>query len=167
MSFLYPLALLLAAPAASLDAPTVSAVVEHPQALAYSETADAEQDVAAALSQAKASGKIAVVILGANWCHDSIGLAGWLATPRFADMMRDRYVVTYVDVGVPQTRHGRNLDIAKRFGIKKLRSTPALLMVSGDGDRLNSKDDAVGWRNAASRSEDEIYTYFQNFKPRK
>lgn len=163
MSFLYPLALLLAAPVAAPAAPAESAVVEHPQVLAYSETADAERDVASALSQAKASGKIAVIILGANWCHDSIGLAGWLQTSRFAEMMRDRYVVTYVDVGVPQTKHGRNLDIAKRFGIKKLRSTPALLMVSGDGERLNDKDDAIGWRNAASRSEDEIYAYFAQF----
>jgi hypothetical protein len=28
---------------------------------------------------------------------------------------------------------------------------------------LNSKKDAASWRNAASRSEDEIYRYFAEF----
>jgi hypothetical protein len=80
-------------------------------------------------------------------------------------MMRDRYTIVYVDVGTPQIGKGRNLDIAKRFGIRKVKNTPLLLIVSADGERMNSKKDAIGWRNAASRSEDEIYRYFATFEP--
>jgi hypothetical protein len=71
----------------------------------------------------------------------------------------------YVDVGVPQTGRGRNLDIAKRFGIRKVKGTPLVLIVSPDGRLLNSKKDAASWRNAASRSDDEVYRYFAEFTP--
>jgi hypothetical protein len=148
--------------------PFPSAPVErksNPEALTYSADRNAQADVNNALASAKASGKIVLVIMGANWCHDSIGLAGWLDTPRFMAMMRDRYAIVYVDVGTPQTGKGRNLDIAGRFGIKKVKGTPLVMLVSADGKLLNSKKDAASWRNAASRSEDEIYAYFAEFTP--
>ena len=139
----------------------------NPEALSYHADRDAANDVNNALSAAKISGKTVVIIMGANWCHDSIGLAGWLGTPRFADMMRARYDVVYVDVGTPQTSKGRNLDIAKRFGIKRVKNTPVVMLVSANGDLLNSRKDAASWRNAASRSEDEIHRYFAEFTPAK
>ena len=84
---------------------------------------------------------------------------------RFKEMMRDRYQIVYVDVGTPQLGKGRNLDIAKRFGIGKVKNTPLLIMVSAEGKLLNSKKDAASWRNAASRNEDDIYRYFATFTP--
>ena len=137
----------------------------NPEALTYFADRDAKADVETALADAKVSGKTVVVIMGANWCHDSVGLAGRLAAPRFIDSMRDRYNMVYVDVGTPQTGKGRNLDIAARFGIKKVKSTPVVMLVSADGRLLNSKKDAVSWRNAASRSENAIYRYFAEFAP--
>ncbi len=137
----------------------------NPEGLAYFADRDAEADVDRALADAKGSGKTVVVIMGANWCHDSVGLAGWLDTPRFMAMMRERYHLVYVDVGTPQTGKGRNLDIAKRFGIGKVRNTPLVMLLSADGKLLNSRKDAISWRNAASRSEDDIYRYFATFTP--
>jgi Thioredoxin-like len=138
---------------------------EHPESRAFSPDDDANAQVDGALLRAKASGRTIIVIMGANWCHDSVGLAGWLETPRFADMMRRRYEIVYVDVGTPQRGKGRNLHIATRFGIKKLKNTPLVMLVSPDGKLLNSRKDAISWRNAASRSEDEIFAYFDSFTP--
>jgi hypothetical protein len=137
----------------------------NPEGLAFFADRNAQVDLERALLDAKVSGKTVLVIMGANWCHDSVGLAGWLDTPRFMAMMRDRYAIVYVDVGTPQTGKGRNLDIAKRFGIGKVNTTPLVMLVSADGKLLNSKKDAAGWRNAASRGEDEIYRYFDRFTP--
>ncbi|MFO6446191.1 thioredoxin family protein [Erythrobacter sp. NE805] len=128
----------------------------HPEARVYAVEADAEADVDAALARADASGKRVLLVLGANWCHDSRALAGWLESPRFAGI-RARYEIVYVDVGVPQTGKGRNLEISKRFGLAELTGTPALLVLTPDGTAVNL-DTAAGWRNAASRSEDAIYT---------
>jgi thiol-disulfide isomerase/thioredoxin len=148
-----------------VPSPPPEASVAHPEKSAYSANRDAKADVDNALAGALTSGKTVVVILGANWCHDSVGLAGWLGTPRFDDMMRDRFDIVYVDVGTPQIGKGRNLDIAKRFGIAKVKGTPLVMVLAADGQLLNSKKDAASWRNAASRSEDDIYSYFSAFTP--
>lgn len=136
-----------------------------PEALVYFAERDAKADVDNALSGATASGKTVLVIMGANWCHDSTGLAGWFDTPRFKNLIRDRYDIVYVDVGTPQIGKGRNLDITRRFGIKSVKGTPLVMLVSADGKLLNGKKDAASWRNAASRNEEEIYRYFADFKP--
>lgn len=148
--------------------PAAPATVEpsaNPESRAYFADRNAQQDVENALASAKVSGKTVIVIMGANWCHDSIGLAGRLDSPRFTQMMRDKYAIIYVDTGTPQTGNGRNLDIAKRFGIKKVKSTPLVMLISADGKLLNSKKDAASWRNASVRSQDDIYRYFAEFKP--
>lgn len=168
MTSAFFLSLLLAAVPVSGTEQAPPAAHEHsanPEILAFDPDRNAQADVDRALADAQQSRKTVLVILGANWCHDSVGLAGWLDTPRFVEMMRDRYSIVYVDVGTPQIGQGRNLDIARRFGIKKVKNTPLLMVISPDGKLLNDKKDAVSWRNAASRSEDDIYRYFAAFKP--
>jgi thioredoxin-related protein len=146
---------------ASLSPSPVSpmANVAHPQARPFDAKAIADIDVSSALTRAALANKHVIIVMGANWCHDSIGLAGWFATPRFAAMLSSKYEVVYVDVGVPQTGNGRNSDIAKRFKAKPVKGTPTVLILSPQGKLINKKD-AGSWRNAASRSEDEIYRYF-------
>ena len=128
----------------------------RPDAKSYQVSASAMADADAALARAAASGKRVLLVFGANWCHDSTALAGWLETPRFAALAAERYEVVFVDVGVPQTGQGRNLDIARRFGLAEMPGTPALLVLSAQGELLN-RDTATSWRNAASRSEDAIF----------
>lgn len=135
---------------------TVPDAAPHPEASAYAVTPDAMADVDAALARASASGKRVLLLMGANWCHDSRALAGWLETPRFAALTAQSYEVVYVDVGVPQTGEGRNLEIARRFGLDGLTGTPALLVLTADGKAVNL-DTAASWRNAGSRSEDAIF----------
>ena len=110
----------------------------------------------AALARAAADEKHVLLVMGGNWCHDSRALAGWLDTPRFRELVAAEYEPVFVDVGVPQTGEGRNLDIAKRFGLEELPGTPNVLVLTADGTLINA-DSATGWRNAASRSEDDIY----------
>jgi thiol-disulfide isomerase/thioredoxin len=157
---LISLALLAAAPVENNKAPP------HPEAAIYDAARPADKDVDAALSRAKADNKRVILVMGANWCHDSKGLAGWFETPRFKSMLAAKYQLVYVDVGMPQMGKGRNIDIARRFGIKKIKGTPTVLVLSSDGELLNKKD-APGWRNAASRSEDAVFNYFENFGAKK
>ena len=133
-----------------------------PEASAYTVTPDAMADVDAALARASANGKRVLLVMGANWCHDSRALAGWLETPRFAALTAQAFEVVYVNVGVPQTGDGVNLEIAKRFGLDDLKGTPALLVLTPDGKAVNL-DTAASWRNAASRSEDAIYAELAGF----
>jgi thiol-disulfide isomerase/thioredoxin len=142
------------------DSTTSDPAISHPEASPFNPKANAKADVDAALARAKTAGRVTIIVMGANWCHDSRALAGWFATPRFADMLAARYELVYVDVGY----RDRNLDIAKRFGIKKIKGTPTVLIIDGHEKLLNKKD-APTWRNAASRSEDDVYRAFAEFTP--
>jgi hypothetical protein len=126
----------------------------------FDEKADADTAVNAALARARASGKRVIIIMGANWCHDSRALAGWFHTPRFAAMLGAKYEVVYVDAGMPQRRgQARNQHLIKRFKGKKQQGTPYVMVLSPDGKLLN-RDDARSWRNAESRTENDIFSYF-------
>ena len=128
----------------------------HPEAAAYTVSEDAGGDVDAALARASANGKRVLLVMGANWCHDSRALAGWLETERFKTLVADRYELVYVNVGMPQKGDGHNLAIARRFGLDDLPGTPNLLVLTPAGKLVN-RDTATGWRDAASRSEDAIF----------
>lgn len=149
---------------ATPDAISATIEAEHPEARPYDESRMAQVDVALALGRAALSGKRIILVMGANWCHDSRGLAGWFATPRFAAMLGPRYEVVYVDVGHPQDGEGRNLDIAARFGVAEITGTPTVLVLSRFGWLLNPET-ATTWNDAASRKEAAIYDYFAEFQP--
>lgn len=134
----------------------------HPEARAFSATAEANTQLAAARERSVASGKPLLLVLGADWCHDSRALAGWLKTPRFRELVVRDFELLFVDVGRPQSGEGRNLDIARRFGIAEMKSTPALLVISPKGEVLN-RSTATTWGNAASRSEEAIYREIASF----
>lgn len=143
-----------------LAAPPVLAGDGAPTAY-YPKIADDAARLDAALASAKAEGKLAVIVFGADWCHDSQALAGLLTSEAFKAEFGERFTVTFIDVGVPQTGQGRNLDLAKRFGIAKMPGTPTMVVIAPDGDRLNSRKDAYAWRDAASRSEAEVFGWFR------
>lgn len=128
----------------------------QPEAHAYAVSPDAMADVDTALTRAATNGKRVLLVMGANWCHDSRALAGWLKTPRFAALVAEHYELVFVNVGVPQTGDGHNLGIAQRFGLADFPGTPALLVLTADGQLVNA-DTAQSWRDAANRSEDTIF----------
>lgn len=127
----------------------------------YDETSDAYADVDATLSAAKSSGKNAIIIMGANWCHDSRALAQHFLTPRFETMLSENFEYVYVDTGIKN----RNLDIAADFGIEKLEGTPTLVFVDPQREIVLNLETAKTWRNAADRNVDDIYKEFLSFAP--
>ncbi|MFU7527525.1 thioredoxin family protein [Qipengyuania sp. ASV99] len=137
---------------------------DFPEASPYTVSEDAMADVDAALARAATSDKRVLVVMGANWCHDSRALAGWLSTPRFAALVEARYELVFVNVGMPQTGDGHNLAVAQRFGVADLPGTPAVLVLTAQGELLNA-DTATTWRNAASRSEDAIFAELTSLAP--
>lgn len=151
-----PALLLIAFPVQAGAAATETATTPQPEARPFDERADATAQVDAALARAHAAGRNAILVFGANWCADSRALAGWFATPRFRAMLGPRYEIVWIDVG----QRDRNIDLAERFGLDGIKGTPTVLIVDGEGKALNLKD-APGWKNARSRGEAAIYSYFE------
>ncbi len=109
-----------------------------------------------ALSFVKNSDTRVMLVMGSNRCRDSAYFANIIDTPRFVGEITRRYRVVFVDVGTPQTGQGRNLDVARRFGFETIKGTPIVAILDANGTVLNRKA-APKWRNAASRSDDDIY----------
>jgi thiol-disulfide isomerase/thioredoxin len=128
--------------------------------------ADGAAVLDAALVHGRDSGKISLIVFGADWCHDSRALARALESAAFKAEFADRFSIALIDVGRPQTGNGRNLDLVARLGVKNLKSTPALFAISPKGKRINSKKDAIGWRNADSRGEAAILEWFRKIAAR-
>ncbi len=133
----------------------------YPEARPYDAAIDASAALDAAFLQAAANGKLVMAIFGANWCHDSRALAGWLETPRFRKLTDAEFEIVYINVGMPQTQDGHNLDIAARMGVA-VAGTPTVAILTPQEELLNA-DSATSWRNAASRNADAIYEEFAGF----
>ena len=130
----------------------------HNEPRPYHAERDAAQDLDDALERAKLRGNRVLLVLGANWCHDSRGLAAKFEKPQFQSLIAMNYELVYVDVGFKN----RNIDIAQRYGIDDIVGTPTVLVITADGVLLN-RDTAPTWRNADSRSDEETLTYFTAF----
>ncbi len=129
---------------------------KHGEVLPFYKRGNDNKKVDAAIIKAAQSGKKALIVMGANWCHDSRSLATHFEKPRFKRLIQTFYILEYVDVG----HKDKNQNIAKRFGLDGTGGTPTVLIVDGTGTLLNPEE-APTWRNAASRTEDEIFEYFE------
>lgn len=146
-------ALLAILPAAAAETRTLPGVDDAYKSTAF--LADPTPAIDAALAAARKSGKPVLLVMGTGGCHDSAWFANLLATDRFAPV-RDRYEIVYADIGMPHVRGlGRNPDVPKRFRFK-IKGTPTIAVLDAAGRVLNRKA-APKWRNAASRSDDDIY----------
>ncbi|WP_438730162.1 thioredoxin family protein [Parasphingorhabdus sp. DH2-15] len=144
----------------AVDPDAEHAEAAHPEAETYDAKRNATADVDAALARAKLRNVRTIIVMGANWCHDSRGLAGHLQSERFQPLIAKNYELVFVDVNVPQDGEGRNLDIASRYGVTDISGTPNVLIISPEGKLVNTAEDARSWRDAASRDADDIYAYF-------
>ena len=146
-------ALLAIVPAAAAETRTLPGVDDAYKSTAF--LAEPMPAIDAALGRARQSGKPVLLVMGTGGCHDSAWFANLLATDRFAPV-RDRYEIVYADIGMPHVRGlGRNPEVTKRFRFK-IKGTPTIAVLDAEGRVLNRKA-APKWRNAASRSDDDIY----------
>ncbi len=130
----------------------------HGEVMPFVADKAARQAVDAAIIKAAAENKDALIVMGANWCHDSRALATHFETPRFKSMLRSHYVLEYIDVA----RKNKNQDIANSFGVDGTKGTPTVFIVDGTG-QVRNLETAPTWRNAASRDEEDIYEYFRAY----
>lgn len=128
----------------------------------FDEYREAMADVEAALVQAQNRGTRVLVVMGANWCHDSRALATRLATQEFKTLISENFELVYVSVGSKPGQKDQNRDVSQRFGIEKIEGTPTVFIASPDGSVLNT-DSAGYWRHADAIPNDMTYAYFDHY----
>ena len=121
----------------------------------YNETANAKQDVQAALKTAKAENKAALIVFGGNWCGDCKMLDREMHQGDLARLVKDRLVVVKVDVG----RFDKNLDVAGRYGKILKNGVPSVALVRADGS-VAYQTDGGELADARKMGRDGVMQFF-------
>ena len=124
---------------------------------AYPILESALDETEAAIERALEQEKLALVILGAHWCHDSKALARRLDQPALREVLDDRYETLLVGLGYYE--HG--FDVAERLGIEIYTHTPTVLIYDPKSESIVNIDDHHIWRESARLTDDETLTYFK------
>ena len=100
-----------------------------------------------------------VVIFGANWCPDCRILSAVLELPTVEKYMSENFETLYIDLG----RYDINMSLMKYFEIMPQQGIPRVIILSKEKEVLNIKDTGE-WTTARSRTKQEIFNYFQEYK---
>ncbi|MFC3093794.1 thioredoxin family protein [Alteromonas sediminis] len=128
-------------------------------AYTYQPVNDPMQAVSQALSKAKETNKRLLVVLGATWCHDSMGLAKRFSMETLHPIIQQHYETVFVDVGFLNDRR----DITQRFGYATYFATPTVLIVEPQEEKLINFDTVKKWGFADSVDLQEYIEYFSGF----
>jgi len=154
-SLILPLCAMPAAAVFAIDGTSNSkeAAVKAP---AFPPRKNAMADVDAMLAKASAKGKLGLIVMGGNWCHDSNALARRMSSPKLAPILDANYESMLVDVAGLSD----NMDIAKRFGRPVIYGTPTVLIIDPATKQLVNAHDMHQWRDAESISLEDTTAYF-------
>ena len=116
-------------------------------------------DVQQALGRANDGDRLALVVLGANWCHDSRALASRLHSPPLAELIQQHYELVFVDVGFYES--GR--DVVRQFDVPHYYATPTVLIIDPSSGTLVNDEDRHLWANAYRVDMSESVQYFEKW----
>jgi thiol-disulfide isomerase/thioredoxin len=120
-------------------------------------------DVQRAIASAGLTQRRALVVLGANWCHDSRALAARLHQSPLADVIQEHYELVLVDVGFYE--QGR--DVVQAFGVPQFYATPTVLIIEPGTGQVVDNEDRYMWGNAYRISMSESVEYFEKWATEK
>jgi thioredoxin 1 len=117
-------------------APNGTEVLEAPttKAQLYSATANAEEEINAALKRAIHEHKRVLLVFGGNWCYDCKVLHRALHEGAAGTIMKASFELVQVDIGEAD----KNLDLAEKYQVPLNNGVPALAVLNSDGKVLYS-----------------------------
>ena len=123
----------------------------------YMPSDDAMADVRIALNAARDNDKLVLVVMGANWCHDSRALASRLYQEPLKTLIDERYETVFVDVGYLD----KGKDVISSIGPPVYYATPTVLILDPVSGQMVNADNRHQWGDAYNISMEESIEYFQ------
>ena len=130
-----------------------------PDGRLFQPSVDPLADVQQALGRAEKSDRLALVVLGANWCHDSRALASRLHRPPLAELIQQHYELVFVDVGY----YEKGREVLQQFGVAHFYATPTVLIIDPSNRALVNDDDRHMWSNAYRINMSSSVRYFEKW----
>jgi protein disulfide-isomerase len=134
-------------------------ILEKPFPLPYERIDLNENDLRNFIDSTIDNNKQPVVIFGANWCPDCRILSAVLNLQTVNKYMDDNFEILYIDLG----RYDINMSLMEFFNIMPQQGIPRVVILNKDKEVLNIKDTSE-WTTARSRTKQEIFNYFQEYK---
>jgi len=136
-----------------------SAAETDPDGKLFQPSADPLADVQQALDRADEGDRLALVVLGGNWCHDSRALASRLHSPPLAQLIQQHYELVFVDVGFLD----KGRDVVQQFGVPHFYATPTVLIIDPSSGALINDEDRHIWGNAYNIDMSSSVQYFEKW----
>jgi thioredoxin-related protein len=114
------------------------------------------------LQRANKQDKYALIVLGAQWCHDSVALAQNFSTEKMQEVLSERFVTKFIDVGYFEDRR----DVTKLAGYPNYFATPTVLIIDPKTGQLLNIDTLTTWQSAASVDFVDYVSHFSSWKTR-
>ncbi len=131
----------------------------HRQATPFQPSADAMRDIDVLLSRARDNDTLALIVMGANWCHDSQAFVRHLADPAVQNLTQQKYEILLVDVGYLE----RGRTIINRFGMPVIYGTPTVLIIDPVTEKQLNHKDMQQWRDADKFSSSDAFAYLSSY----
>lgn len=125
----------------------------------FTPSSSSYEDVVTAQSQALQSNKLLLVVLGAQWCHDSTGLEKQFNTDEMQLILGAHYETVFVDVGLLEDKR----QITQRFNYPTYYATPTVMIVDPASSALLNRTTMNIWGNADSIPLADYIEYFLRF----
>ena len=134
-------------------------ILEKPFPLPYERINVSKDDLRNFIDKTINNNKQPVIIFGANWCPDCRILSAVLELPTVKKYMNENFETLYIDLG----RYDINMSLMKYFEIMPQQGIPRVVILNKEKEVLNIKDTGE-WTTARSRTKQEIFNYFQEYK---
>tara|TARA_A100000164_G_scaffold338523_1_gene332834 strand:- start:6505 stop:7008 length:504 start_codon:yes stop_codon:yes gene_type:complete len=134
-------------------------ILEKPFPLPYERINVSKDDLRNFIDKTINNNKQPVIIFGANWCPDCRILSAVLELPTVKKYMNENFETLYIDLG----RYDINMSLMKYFDIMPQQGIPRVVILNKEKEVLNIKDTGE-WTTARSRTKQEIFNYFQEYK---
>ena len=116
--------------------------------------------VEATIDEAGAEGKLALVVLGGNWCHDSKAFAKALGKDDLSAQLDERYETAMISVGFLDS----GLDVAAKYDPMGIfLHTPTVMIIDPATRSVINWRDNVQFRDAYKLADDHIAAYFERY----
>lgn len=111
-----------------------------------------------AQKEAAARGKLLLLVVGANWCHDSRALGGYLQDdalqPALADFVLAKIDAAWLDNLTP---------VLAPYGHPAYFGTPSVMIIEPESSRLLNRDSIQRWQSAHNESPASLASYLTKF----
>lgn len=111
------------------------------------------------LTIAKSENKKALLVLGAQWCHDSKGLAQQFSTPEMQKILSVNYQTLFIDVGYLE----KGFDVVKQFDLPVYYGTPTVMVIDPTSIEILNRSTMQKWLSANNVELEEYVKYFNGF----